>query len=151
MITEILIPLYIKNKNNRIYTKETLEDPVKILNLNNIIYGQIDYPDYTHNIDLSNISHSISNIRFSNNNLIGDITILTTEKGKLLQSMINSGQEFSFRPRSTGSVSKDGVVFIDKLISFDAIPLEEDAWYNIRVQRKRKLEKLYDIQNRNNR
>ena len=71
MITEILIPLYIKNKNNRIYTKEALEDPVKILNLNNI--------------------------------------------------------------------------------SFDAIPLEEDAWYNIRVQRKRKLEKLYDIQNRNNR
>jgi len=141
MFTAILIPLNIRNKNGRIYTQNILEPYVK--NFADGTFGEISDENFSYvDIQLSNVSHSIHNLRFINRDLIGDIEILKTERGKLLQSLINSGIEFVFRPRSLGQIDSNGYVIIEKLITFDALPLSEDPYFSLKEVRRRKLEKL---------
>jgi len=139
LLNQVLIPLNIRNKNNRIYTYNELKDKV-----NSEYYGQIGFDDNTE-ISLSNISHQVLNIRFENNKLIGDVKILNTEKGKILNNLIKSGIEYVFRPRSLGSISEDGYAKIDMIVSFDAILLKEDTFFSLKNERKKKLEKLSKI------
>ena len=140
---EVLIPLNIKNRNGRIYTREELEPHVNSLNT---LYGELGHGISTI-INVMDSSHTISNLNFINSNLVGDIQISNSIKGKQLQSLIDSGIKFVFRPRSIGLVDINGYVKLDKLISFDAIVLSDDAWYDLKQIRKLKLEKLNQLNN----
>jgi hypothetical protein len=137
---KVLIPLNIRNKNERIYTREELEPHVLSFGDN---YGELDHP-VSSDISLINVSHHISNLKFNNHNLVADITILNTNKGKILQSLIDSGIEFVFRPRSIGTIV-NGYAKIEKLITFDAISISEDPWYGLKEIKKLKLQKLNEI------
>lgn len=132
---QILIPLNVKNKNGRIYTDSELKD------IKDSYYGEYNHIAKTSEISINEISHMISNIRIENNNLIGDITILKTSKGDLLNALINLDVKIVFRPRSIGDVV-NGYVKNLKIISFDAVELKNDSFYNIRKERKEKLERL---------
>ena len=142
---KVLIPLNIKNKNGRIYTKENIEpcvqDFIYRINNNGPIFGQIDHPD-SFDISLSKASHIIKNIWFENNNLVGEITPLTTYYGKQLKELISSGVYFSVRPRSIGFVDINGYVQLEKIITFDIILSIHDSFYDIRKIRLDKLSKL---------
>ena len=147
----VFIPLNVKNRNGRIYTRENIEPYVEdFLTLKKqlgVRYGEFDHPD-SFDTSLSKVSHTIENIWFSetSNNLMGEIKILDTHWGKQLKSLINSGVEFSVRPRSAGFVDPNGYVHIQKLFTFDIIPLEKDAFFSIKEQRRLKLNKLAEIE-----
>lgn len=134
---QILLPLNKKNRNNRIYTEDELK------NLKDSYYGEI-YHKPDSNISINEISYMIYNIRIENNNLIGDINILNTIKGRLLNELIDSGINFVFRPRLIIEVV-NGYSKNVKIISFDAVELKDDSFYDIKEERKKKLEKLKTI------
>jgi len=142
---KVLIPLDIKNKNGRIYTKKNLETHVQEFidrkNTLMVIYGEFDHPDIF-DTSLSRISHTIENIWFEGNKLMGEVRILNTHYGKELQSLIDEDIEVVFRPRSAGSVDSMGYVHLKKLFTFDAITIDKDAFYSIQEARKMKLNRL---------
>ena len=140
---KVLIPLNIRNKNERIYTREELEPHVNSFSPSQTYYGELEHP-ISSEVSLINASHTISNLTFTDYNLVGDIEILNTRRGKTLQSLIDSGIEFVFRPRSIGNVI-DGYAKIEKLITFDAISISDDAFYGLKELRKLKLQKIYEI------
>jgi hypothetical protein len=67
-----------------------------------------------------------------NNTLYGEIRILDTPEGnKIRDIMAEVDRSVVFRSRSTGSVNEDGTVNIEKLISFDAIPKDQDPYKDL--------------------
>jgi len=75
------------------------------------IYGEFDVPEEA-GISLKNISHVIKDLRIEYGYLIGDITILNTEKGRFLKDLIDNEIDISFQPRTNSS----------KIFTFDASP-----------------------------
>lgn len=143
--TKILIPLNVKNKNGRIYTRENLESHVQdFLSRKKSIgvtYGEMDHPD-TFDINLSRVSHTIDDIWFKNNKLMGKVTLLDTYYGKIAQELIKDGIILEVRPRSAGTVDSNGYVHLKKLFTFDLIEQQNDAFFNNQKLRKLKLDKL---------
>lgn len=134
-ITTKLLDINALNLNARYYSLEAAEKMVELFNNHTTkigeFYGSIGYAE-KFTLNLKEISHKTKNvwIDYEDNSLWGTISILNNEKGKLLSEMIKSG-EVVFRARSKGRVNLDKSVEIQELISFDAIPQEEDAFGNI--------------------
>lgn len=144
-LTKIFIPLNIKNKNGRIYTRENLEEHVQdfLYRKSSLgeIYGELNHPDSL-DTNLSRISHIIDSIWFDNNKLMGKITILNTNWGKVAQELIKDGIPLEVRPRSSGTVDSNGYVHLKKLFTFDLIEQQKDAFFGNQEIRKLKLNKL---------
>ncbi len=137
LLNQILLPFNKESKNYRIFNKESLDN----INFRKVYHGELlinTYSSILPNID--DISHNIFNIRI-NNNLIGDVKILSTRKGIELVNLINSGYIFVFRPKMEGNTSEKHVK-ISEIISFDAIPLLKDPFFNIKEDRKAKIQHL---------
>ena len=96
------------NKNGRIYSSEcfNLDDPVIKEKLNDrIFFGEFGFPeDSREEIDMSKVSHAIKKLYKTEDGLYADIEILETPKGKLLEDIINKGNQVSFRPRGSGDL-----------------------------------------------
>lgn len=142
-ITGVFLPLNKKNKNDRIYTIENIEQNLidfsnKIKN--EIVYGQFD-PDSETDSSI-NLTHMINKIWIEGNKVMGEATILDTESGKIIKSLVDNGAEFVLRPRSLGYVDSEFYVHIKELITFDIIPLENDTWITSGEIRKRKLNRI---------
>jgi len=137
-----LIILEKKNLNDRIYTNnESLKAAIKDFNERPIVYGQINWPeDGRGDVTLSKASHTINNVRIVNNKVIGDITILNTVHGRILNKNLHN---YVFRSSSIGSVDPiNNIVNIDRIKSFDAIELDDDPFEDIAEIRKRKMLKI---------
>lgn len=99
-----------KNENGRIYPKDLVEKAVLKYNENKeqIGLGTLEFQD-TLEMDPNNISHKISNVRIEENNVVCDVKLLNTPKGKLVQDLLKDMQ-LSVATAGTGRVDKDGVV-----------------------------------------
>ena len=82
-------------------------------------YGEIQSISSDLAINLIRVSHTIDNIVVANNNLIGDITILETPSGKILQGLIDVGANLITSIRATGIVNDYKKVTNVKLVTFD--------------------------------
>lgn len=125
---QILIPYYgKKNLNGRIYSEETIDKMIEMYNSKELPhYGQIGYPDGDNfDVLLSKASHTMENLIKEDGKVFGTLKILDTDEGKLLKDILSSGV---FRPRSIGTVDADGYITIQKLIAFDFINAEDDAF-----------------------
>jgi hypothetical protein len=127
-----LIKLNQVNRNGRIYTdNENLRSCIEEYN-NNINklpnnlpnYGEFGYPS-NFEISFKNVSHVINDVRIEGDEVVADIKILNTPNGKILNEDINN---IVFRPRCIGKVDDNGYVHVQKLISFDAIFSDDDAF-----------------------
>lgn len=132
-IKKVLVPLGVKNLNDRIYDLKAAEKIIADFNIRKQIgiYGELGHPeefDMHGSISLSNTSHLIENIEIEDNCIVGYIKVLNTKKGKILKEDINN---YVFRPRSSGTIDNNGVITIEKFITFDAILKETDAFGNI--------------------
>lgn len=115
------------NKNGRIYSSDcfNLEDPVIQVRLKTAtFFGEFGFPeDYRLEIDFTKISHSIINLYKKEDGLYADIEILETPCGKLLEDIINKGNQVSFRTRGSGELipREDGTFEVKDytLISID--------------------------------
>lgn len=115
----ILLLKNLTDINGRKYKKEELLE--QILKLNKPLLGELGLESGT-NINLAKVSHSIDNIKFDlNDDLYGDITILPTPMGKVLNDLLNETQTLiRFGIRATGLVDENYQVSDLKLITFDA-------------------------------
>ena len=131
VFTKQLIKFDIMNRNNRLYQKNQLTN-IKLdengfeyneldrLN-NEIIYGQFGHIDSGEKIHKYNATHSINNLKITEDWLEGDITILN-------DSIIPIFDNLVFRPRAFGIVDENGVIQNLEIISFDAILKSEDKF-----------------------
>jgi len=151
-ITKEVIPLNIKNKNGRIYTREVVENALKDFTERIDKYKGVfgEFEPSRAEISLSDVSHTINRVWTEEEtpqeidlddenwwdgpdpfekpkcSLWAEITILDTPSGKMIQEF--DEENFVVRPRSTGRVNADGTVSIGKIITFDIINKSDDAW-----------------------
>jgi len=100
-----------KNGNGRVYPRDVLareaEKYVKgpIANKNSM--GELDHPDATI-INLSNVSHLITEIWWEGNDLMGELLLLNTPSGKIAQELVLAGIPLGISSRGMGSVQQMG-------------------------------------------
>ena len=126
-----LLKLNVLNANDRIYDSiagdKILED---IANKPSgaLIYGELGFPE-RFDTTLNNVSHTVKNVRVIENLIVGDIDILDTPSGRILN---NSVPHYVFRPRCSGTINaEDKVVTIAKFFTFDAIRREADSYSDL--------------------
>jgi len=123
---QTLINLGVRNNlNNRIYEdndnlRECIKDFNDRVDKYGKVYGQLGHPDRfdTHFLK---VSHTIKNVRVEEDKVVGDIEILKTPSGEILQEMIDDGLDYAITSRAAGSTNEDGTVTIKKIFSFDFV------------------------------
>ncbi|MFW6225847.1 MAG: hypothetical protein ACOC3V_02710 [bacterium] len=99
-------------------------------------YGALDHPN-TFDVSMLNVSHTISNIYSDNLSLYGDIKILDTSKGQILNHLVDDDLVV-FRPRM--SIDSNGHITI---FAFDAITKDKDIYIDVLKERYKKIKKLH--------
>lgn len=134
-ITVPLLKIGEKNLNDRIYTEEAVNKMIDQFtekrNANGVFFGQMGFPEGME-MNFKNITHDVERVWVEDNTLYGEIKLLDTPKGNDIKNiMAEMDRAIVFRARSIGSVNGDGTVNIEKLISFDAIPKDQDPYTNL--------------------
>ena len=100
-----------KNQNGRVYPSEILQREAKNYNEGFIkqkrALGELDHPDSSV-VNLSNVSHNITEMHFEGDNLIGTVEILTTPSGNILRELFKNGIKLGISSRGLGSVETLG-------------------------------------------
>lgn len=125
---EYIIGSLIERLNGIFYRKkkDLFGTEIKI-NDGSTVLGEFGYPeDFI--VTLTNVTHSIDNFRIHGNWLIGDVTILKTAGGEMLNDLLDNNLEFVFRPRGMGNVNERGEITDYSVCAFDAIPKKDDAF-----------------------
>ena len=98
----------IKNRNGRVYPKETLQKEVarydKEYIQKNRAYGELGHPQGP-TINLERVSHLIQSLKQDGSNFIGKAKIMTeTPYGKIVQSLMSEGAQLGVSSRGMGTV-----------------------------------------------
>ena len=102
-----------KNRNGRVYLKETMRKEVdryteEYINKNRA-FGELGHPD-TPSINLDRVSHMIVGLHESGNDWIGKAKILDTPFGTIVKNLIEGGAQLGVSSRGMGSLkSQNGV------------------------------------------
>jgi|TARA_R110002074_G_scaffold61105_1_gene147800 hypothetical protein len=115
------------NHNKRIYEKTLLVREMKRLDeaiKERRLMGELDHP--THDaVKLGNVSHLVTHLRMSGNEMIGEAEILNTPCGQVAQALIKGGVKLGISSRGMGSLTEKGdysMVNDDfKLVTFDLV------------------------------
>ena len=118
-----------KNQNGRIYPKEILAREIKKY-INGPVrekraLGELDHPESSV-INLQNVSHNVSKIKMVGDDVYGEVEILPTPAGKILQALFASGITVGISSRGMGSVKEGagGTVEVQddfELLCFDFV------------------------------
>ena len=96
-----------KNQNGRVYPTEILQREAKVYHENFIqqkrALGELDHPDSSV-VNLSNVSHNITEMHWEGDNLLGTVEILTTPSGNILRELFKNGIRLGSSSRGMGSV-----------------------------------------------
>ena len=98
-----------KNQNGRVYPREILEreiqkyvdGPVK----ERRALGELDHPESSV-INLQNVSHNVTKVKMVGDDVYGEVEILPTPAGKILQALFASGITVGISSRGMGSVKE---------------------------------------------
>ena len=97
------------NKNNRLYTKDTLSKEVGRYNeefvRTNRALGELGHPD-TPSINLERVSHKIVSLEDNGESFIGKAMILETPYGQIVKNFIDSGVNLGVSSRGMGSLTQ---------------------------------------------
>ena len=108
-IEGVFLQSEMKNRNGRMYPKQTLMREVNRYNENFVekgrALGELGHPDGpTDNLD--RVSHKIISLKESGNNFIGKAKILSTPMGKIASNLLGEGVKLGVSSRGVGSLSK---------------------------------------------
>ena len=116
------------NQNKRVYPIQILrrevENYMKAVRENRAM-GELDHPESSI-VSLQNVSHIIRDMNWEGNNVVGRLEVLSTPKGKILESILESGVTIGISSRGVGSTEKtneglDAVQHDYQLICFDIV------------------------------
>ena len=96
-----------KNRNGRVYLKETMRKEVdryteEYINKNRA-FGELGHPD-TPSINLDRVSHLIVSLRQEGTDWIGKAKILETPMGNIARNLIEGGAQLGVSSRGMGSL-----------------------------------------------
>jgi hypothetical protein len=97
-----------KNQNKRIYPRAILAREVE--NYGKAIkerraFGELDHPERS-TVNLSEVSHLVTNAWWDGDDVMGEIEVLPTPKGKILEAILEAGGMAGISSRGVGSTSK---------------------------------------------
>lgn len=109
IVSGVLQRAEVRNHNKRIYPKEILmreanryqEELVK----QKRALGELDHPD-SPTVNLNNVSHNIIKMWWEGNALMGDVHVLTTPAGKILEELFLNNVQVGISSRGVGSVKE---------------------------------------------
>ncbi len=118
-----------KNQNGRVYPKEILEREINKYIEGPVrekrALGELDHPESSV-INLQNVSHNVTKIKMIGDDVYGEVEILPTPAGKILQALFASGITIGISSRGMGSVQEglNGTVEVQddfELLCFDFV------------------------------
>ena len=100
-----------KNRNGRVYPKETLKKEVKKYNKEfveqNRAFGELGHPDGP-TVNLERVSHMITELYEDGDNFIGKAKIMSTPYGKIVENLLSDGAKLGVSSRGMGSLEEKG-------------------------------------------
>ena len=100
-----------KNRNGRVYPKETLKKEVRKYNKEfveqNRAFGELGHPDGP-TVNLERVSHMITELYEDGDNFIGKAKIMTTPYGKIVGNLLADGAKLGVSSRGMGSLEEKG-------------------------------------------
>lgn len=97
-----------KNQNGRIYPMAVLQREVenyaKAIKERRAV-GELDHPERS-TVNLSDVSHLVTSAMFVGNDVMGEIEVLPTPKGKILADLLSAGVTIGISSRGVGSTKK---------------------------------------------
>ena len=119
-----------KNRNGRVYPKETLMKEVRRYNqeyvMKNRAMGELGHPEGP-TVNLERVSHIINDLREENDNIIGKAKILETPYGKIVKNLMDEGAKLGVSSRGMGTLKeKDGVNQVQKDFMLSAVDIVAD-------------------------
>lgn len=111
------------NQNKRIYPKSILVREVnKYMDLikERRSLGELDHPEESV-INLSNVSHLITDLRWEGDDLIGTIEILPTPAGNILKQLFKSNVRVGISSRGLGSTKNVGMGQVEVQDDFEIL------------------------------
>jgi len=113
-----------KNQNGRVYPKPILEREIKKYSATNIAQrralGELDHPDSSV-VNLSNVSHNVLEVHWTNDDVMGTVEILNTPAGKILKELFEAGITLGISSRGLGSVKNLGENTVEVQDDFELI------------------------------
>jgi len=129
-LTGVMMESNVVNRNQRMYTesvlkKETSRYIKEYVNKNRAL-GELNHPDGP-TVNLDRVSHMVSNLKESGNQIIGKMKILDTPMGKIVKSLIDEGAQLGVSSRGMGSLKKiNGVNHVQEDFTLSAIDIVAD-------------------------
>lgn len=118
-----------KNQNGRVYPKDVLKEEAENYRKDRVkenrALGELDHPD-SEVVNLQNASHKVTSMEWNGNDLVGEVQVLTTPSGNILQELFRNNVNVGISSRGLGSVkeSADGTLIVGddfELIAFDFV------------------------------
>jgi hypothetical protein len=100
----------IKNRNGRVYPRETLMRETKRYNEQYVskkrAYGELGHPAGP-TINLDRVSHMFTELKEENSNVVGRAKVMDTPMGKIVKNLIDEGANLGISSRGMGSLKKN--------------------------------------------
>ena len=108
MLTGIIQKADILNQNKRVYPMGVLQREIE--NYSKAVredraVGELDHPTEA-TVSLQNVSHIVREMWWDGNNVMGRIEVLGTPKGKILETLLESGVRIGISSRGVGSTER---------------------------------------------
>jgi hypothetical protein len=108
-IRGVFLQAEIKNRNGRVYPKETLSKEVGRYNREFVeqkrAFGELGHPDGP-TVNLERVSHMITKLYPDGNNFIGEAKVMDTPYGKIVKNLIDEGAKLGVSSRGMGSLQR---------------------------------------------
>lgn len=149
-----------KNHNGRVYPfavlSKALAEAKESLESRNM-FGELDHPkDQSPTVQLKNVSHVITNLKFMGNDLIGEAVVFDdpgpagTPSGRLLGALIRNNCTVGISSRGLGALDKSNydndVVQEFKLVTFDCVadPSTQQAYVQAIAEGRHSVDAIKD-------
>ena len=116
-----------QNQNGRVYSRNLLER--EATKYNELIddrraLGELDHPESSV-VNLQNVSHNVTKMWWENNNLVGEVEVLSTPSGNILKELFKSGITLGISSRGMGTTREhEGKTIVNddfELVAFDFV------------------------------
>lgn len=101
----------VRNQNNRVYPRDLYEKALTDLMpkvKTRQCLGECDHPLDYDEVRLSNVSHLITDLRVEGNKVYGEVELLNTPAGKVVQALVDAGVPIGISSRAVGDVITEG-------------------------------------------
>lgn len=112
-IKGVMMESGVVNRNGRMYKPDILLKEMRRYNTEYVdkkrALGELNHPSGP-TVNLDRVSHIITNLNESGNQIIGKAKIIDTPMGKIVKNLIDEGAQLGVSSRGMGSLKKEGTI-----------------------------------------